>query len=29
LLVWGEYSVELGFDSVWVGQIDGVVRIKP
>ena len=28
-LVWGEYSVEVGFDSVWVRQRDGVVRIKP
>ena len=28
-LVWGEYSVELGFDSVWVRQIDSVVRIQP
>ena len=28
-LVWGEYSVEIGFGSVWVRQIGGVVRIKP
>ena len=28
-LVWGEYSLEVGFDSVWVRQIDSVVRIQP
>ncbi len=27
--VWGEYSVAIGFDSVWVRQIDRVVRITP
>jgi YVTN family beta-propeller protein len=28
-LVWGEYSVATGFGSVWVRQIDRVVRIDP
>ena len=28
-LVWGEYSVAVGFDSVWVRQTNRVVRIKP
>lgn len=28
-LVWGEYSVEIGFGSVWVRQVDWVVRVNP
>jgi hypothetical protein len=28
-LTWGEYSVATGFGSVWVRQIDRVVRISP
>jgi streptogramin lyase len=27
--VWGEYSVAIGFGSIWVRQVERVVRIRP
>lgn len=28
-LVWGEYSIAIGFGSVWVRQMDRILRINP
>ena len=27
--VWGAYDIAFGFGSIWVRQLDGIVRVQP